>query len=365
MSFQKKSYEEIVEDIVERITKGSSREKYDNSPGQVRFKLANTPVKSIIKVEGLLRGARHVFVRGRDYRQIGAMLEWSPSGDRPDDSTSFFVNYTFDEPSGITDVNPGSVVRTIVEAIAREINLLYEEMSHVYDAGFIDTANGKALEMVVSLLGKEFDRTPPQSATAHIVFGRASEPEKINVDNEVRVFDGNPGFKLKVQPVSRVLALKGSKDSKPSEFKEGEDFVLEENAIRWVPGGKLPDENSSFTVSYVAHQRIVVPKGVTVTTSSPDPKKVRAFDNWTESGRLAFRLRRSTQAEQGTSRPAQFRSCLNRHWGLNMSSTIRTSTQESRPRPTTSSEPGLRKHWKQLARRRMSRYNQRFRGLKE
>ena len=109
------------------------------------------------------------------------MLEWVLTGERPDGSTSFLVNYTFDEPSGITDVNPGSVVRTIVEAVAREINFLYEELDQVYNAGFVDTANGKSLEMVVSLLGIE--RTPPQNATGNVFFCRASQPEEINVDN--------------------------------------------------------------------------------------------------------------------------------------------------------------------------------------
>ncbi|OLD04400.1 MAG: hypothetical protein AUJ07_03985 [Crenarchaeota archaeon 13_1_40CM_3_53_5] len=222
-----------------------------------------------------MRGARHVFVPERDYRQSGDMLEWVLTGERPDGSTSFLVNYTFDEPSGITDVNPGSVVRTIVEAVAREINFLYEELDQVYNAGFVDTANGKSLEMVVSLLGIE--RTPPQNATGNVFFGRASQPEEINVDNEVHLFDGNLSYELKTQPVSRLLAVKGTVSAEPNEFKEGSDFSLEENSIRWLPTGKLPDKNSSFTVSYIAHQRILVPSGVTITTSSRDPKRVRGF----------------------------------------------------------------------------------------
>ncbi len=96
----------------------------------MKYKLENTPVKDIVKAEGLQRGARRLFQKGRDYRQTGDMIEWLSKGSRPDDGTPFYVNYVFDEPSGITDVNPGSVVRTIIEAVSREISLIYEEMEN-------------------------------------------------------------------------------------------------------------------------------------------------------------------------------------------------------------------------------------------
>jgi uncharacterized phage protein gp47/JayE len=275
VTFQKKSYPEIVEDIIERIAKGSIREKHEYDPTQVKYKLRNGPVKDIVKTEGLNRGAKHTFQKGRDYRQTGDMLEWLPKGSRPDNGTPFYVNYVFDEPSGITDVNPGSVVRTIVEAVSREISLVYEEMEQAYRSGFIDTATGNALDMVVSLLGME--RTPPQNATGQVVFGRAAPPEQINVNNEVYVFDGKLVYDLKTQPVNRVTAIKGTSQGHSVEFDPKTDFTLDGNAVRWLPEAKKPDDATSFTISYIAYRRITVPAGITVTTSSRDPQAIRAF----------------------------------------------------------------------------------------
>jgi len=275
MVFQKKAYSEIVQEIVEQLTKGSIKEQYDYETSQVRYKLGNTPIKQVIKVEGLLRGARHNFVLGTDYRNNDEMLEWRPSGDKPDPGTTFSVNYTFGDPSGITDANPGSVVRTIVESIAREIDFYYEEMQRVYDAGFIDTASGKALEMVVSLLGLE--RTPPQNAKGVVTFGRATPPDEMDVTGEVYVYDGKRDFELKTQPVSVVKELQGTFEDGPVKFETGVDYVQEGNTIKWLPEGRTPDDNTSFTVSYVAYQKIAIPENIVVTTLSRDPAKIRSF----------------------------------------------------------------------------------------
>lgn len=273
--FQKKQYPEIVEEIIEHLTKGAVGEKYDFETDQVRYKLGNSPVREIVRVQGLLRGAQRTFAQGTDYRQSGDFLEWLSSGERPDPASSFFVSYSFGTPSGITDANPGSVVRTIVEAIAREIDLVYEEMDHVYDSGFIDTASGRALELVVSLLGLE--RTPPQKATGLVTFGRATPPEEIAVTGEVHLFDGRMAYGLKAQPVSQIKEVKGTTKGSTVSFEEEKDFVVENNTVRWILEGRLPDPNSSFTVSYVAFQRVTVPSAITVTTLSRDPRKLRTF----------------------------------------------------------------------------------------
>ena len=275
MVFQKKSYGEIVQEIVEQLTRGTVREQYDYETSQVRYKLGNAPVKQIFKVEGLLGGARHDFQSGTDFRQAEEMLEWRPNGEKPDPGTTFSVNYTFGDPSGISDANPGSVVRTIVESIAREIDFYYEEMQHVYDAGFVDTASGKALEMVVSLLGLE--RTSPQSAKGLVTFGRATSPEEVDVTGEVYVYDGKRAFDLKTQPVSTIKEVKGTYKDAPIKFEPGLDYVHAGNTIRWIAEGKIPDDNTSFAISYVAFQKIIVPKNLVVTTQSRDPAKTRSF----------------------------------------------------------------------------------------
>lgn len=55
----------------------------------------------------------------------------------------------------LTDVNPGSAVRTLVEAFARQMALAYEQLAKIYEMGFIDTAEGEALDHLVALLGQK------------------------------------------------------------------------------------------------------------------------------------------------------------------------------------------------------------------
>ena len=42
----------------------------------------------------------------------------------------------------LTDFNEGSVARTLLEAFAYEVAVLYEQMDRVYQSGFVDTARG-------------------------------------------------------------------------------------------------------------------------------------------------------------------------------------------------------------------------------
>ncbi|MFO1432400.1 MAG: baseplate J/gp47 family protein [Candidatus Competibacteraceae bacterium] len=63
----------------------------------------------------------------------------------------------FQSPGGgrtpLTDTTEGSVVRTLVEAFARELAVCYEQLHKVYRYGYLDTAESVALDNVVALLG--------------------------------------------------------------------------------------------------------------------------------------------------------------------------------------------------------------------
>src|SRR6202035_1528746 len=79
---------------------------------------------------------------------------WLPKGTWPLDETAFFVDYfRTTAPSPLTDVNVGSVTRTLAEAIGREIATVYQEILNAYLAGFVDTATGRSLDFVVAILG--------------------------------------------------------------------------------------------------------------------------------------------------------------------------------------------------------------------
>ncbi|HEX5706159.1 MAG TPA: baseplate J/gp47 family protein, partial [Pyrinomonadaceae bacterium] len=58
-----------------------------------------------------------------------------------------------DTRSPLSDINVGSVTRTLGEAIGREVATVYQQINEAYLAGFVDTAKGLSLDLVVSILG--------------------------------------------------------------------------------------------------------------------------------------------------------------------------------------------------------------------
>ena len=89
------------------------------------------------------------------------------------------------EKERLTDTNIGSVTRTIVETVGREVSTLYDEMEAAYDAGFIDTAHGNALDMVVAILGVQ--RKSAQFATGTVTFSRRSPSLGVTILRGTRV----------------------------------------------------------------------------------------------------------------------------------------------------------------------------------
>lgn len=275
MAYVRRSYRDAVEDILTQLTKGVVREQYDSEPGRVKYALAESPVKELVKIEGTRGGNPHTFRQGVDYQLSSNAVEWLSTGERPDDNTAFFVNYSFGEPSGITDVNPGSVSRTLVEAISREFEFLYAQMENVYMSAFVDTAQGNALDLVVSILGVA--RLPPQSAIGVIIFGRETDPDEIAVTAEAQLYDGRPRYELKNPPIKSVQKVEGNLGQSSKEFEEGVDFKLDANAIVWLEEGEKPDEGTPFTVGYTSFQRITVPSRTRIATYSKQPENVREF----------------------------------------------------------------------------------------
>jgi len=276
MAFKRKSYKDITEDIVMQLTKGILKEKHDFKENRFKYMLSNTPVKDIVKIEGALNGIHNVFKKDTDYRLSGNMVEWIPAGDMPDIGTEFHVNYTFSEPSGITDVNPGSVTRTIVEAVSREIDFLYAQMNYVYLSGFIDTSTGNALDLVVSLLG--ITRKPAEPASGHVTFGRNTPPSETVKSGETHLYDRKKYYGLKSIPVKDISRVKGNLNGKSHTFVKGADYVLKDDLVMWMVDGKKPDKNTVFYVDYIGYEEIKIPEGTKVSTYSREPKNVRTFE---------------------------------------------------------------------------------------
>lgn len=283
----KKNYSEIVTNILQRIMNGIAVEKHVYSKMTPKYFLEcredNKPVTDIIKVEGFLNGERHSFQKDRDYRLIDSTVEWlgnNSNSDLPDDKSHFVVTYLFSNGhSVLTDANVGSVLRTIVEANSREIELLYEEMEQVYNAGFIDTANGKALDLVVSILG--IKRKAPTRASGVITFSRGSDPPQITA-SEVILYDGRESYELKTRPVKGIIVIKGidNEGAITHTFVDSQDFVLDNDCVRWIntgDKGTRPLDKTEFSVDYVAYQNITVPSGTIISTPAKESFHARLF----------------------------------------------------------------------------------------
>ena len=161
MSFRRKTYPEVAESLLNRLLGGVSGEAHPYPPARAarepyRHALERPPVDRITAVWGAHNGETHRFAADADYALSadGAELEWRTGGARPDEGTAFEVHYLpRQREMRINDLYPGSVVRTLMEAVALETAGLYAQMETVYRAGFLDTASGGALDHVVGLLG--------------------------------------------------------------------------------------------------------------------------------------------------------------------------------------------------------------------
>lgn len=186
----------------------------------------------------------------------------------------------FTRTSGISDLNPGSVVRTIVEAMSREIEYLYVQMEQAYLSGFLDTATGDALDLVVSILG--ITRKPPQPSSGYVTFGRSTEPETLAVTGEVHLYDGSLEYALKKPLVKEITKIEGTFKGSTVTFEKDVDYSLVGKNVRWLPEGKKPDTKTVFRVDYGTYREIIIPKGTNVATFSPRPEEIRLFNTTEE-----------------------------------------------------------------------------------
>lgn len=156
-------YQEIVDDILTAIVGGVVNEPivYDVKEDHYPLSQPARDVRSIngtraITVGGVLKPSHQAFQKGVDFvfSPSDNSVVWLPGGQAPDDETIFYVDYFRpDSLSPLTDINIGSVTRTLGEAIGREISVVYQQINQAYLSAFVDTATGQSLDLVVSILG--------------------------------------------------------------------------------------------------------------------------------------------------------------------------------------------------------------------
>lgn len=160
MSLRRRTYPEVVENLLTAITRGVSAEPHPFPPpgggAGFRHQLERPPVASVVSVFGSRGGRSHRFRPESDFRLEDDALVWQEGAELPDPGTMLHVNYVpRDAGPVVTDLQAGSVVRTLAEAVALEVARLYAELDAVYRAGFVDTAEGRSLDNLVALLGIE------------------------------------------------------------------------------------------------------------------------------------------------------------------------------------------------------------------
>jgi uncharacterized phage protein gp47/JayE len=286
--YNKKRYIEIVDDILQHITRGQTSEKHLFSNSTRIYKLESLPENKLvvgeIEVRGFLNANPHTFSYDKDYKiREKTSIEWNISENnsrdisRPDENSIFEVSYVFNNSSGLTDVNTGSVIRTIVEGISKEIESLYDEMESVYKDGFIETSSGSSLDNVVSLLG--IKRKSPTRAYGYLTFFKNSEPDTVT-NTEILLFDGIESYELKNKPIKKIKSIVGIYQNNNYEFQLNKDYSLNlnDNTIVWLSDGKRPDEQRELTIEYETYQKVIIPSGTIVSTSSTNPKNIVSFE---------------------------------------------------------------------------------------
>ena len=222
MSFRRRTFPEVLDNLLTAITKGVAAESHPFPPpganGQpYRHSLQQPPASDVVSVYGSRDGQSRLFRKNVDYELLAdrQTLQWKPGAELPDDGTLVQVNYYPASAQPIlTDIQTGSVVRTLAESVALEIARLHAQLDVVYQSAFIDTATGRALDNVVALLGiervqggrpageVEFTRSPASRGTIHVPAGTRI----ITVDGEVEYETTESVTLAEAQNTIRVVA---------------------------------------------------------------------------------------------------------------------------------------------------------------
>ena len=173
----RRPYGELVDDILTAVTGGVVNEPVRFDLKVLSYPLAE-PASGVRGITGTAAGQPRTFLLEIDFVFGPAtnVVTWLDDGTRPDDNTTFFVDYfRVDSRSPLTDINVGSVTRTLSEAIGREIATVYEQIDLAYLSAFIDTAAGKSLDYVVSIL--DVTRKTAEFAEGLVTFFRSTGVE--------------------------------------------------------------------------------------------------------------------------------------------------------------------------------------------
>jgi uncharacterized phage protein gp47/JayE len=194
-------YDEIVRDQLTTLTGGTVRETMVFPAAGDLPKLTRRPVRRVSHVDGQVvgkGGTRTAYAFGpADFNLVSSnddgdldLIRFRDGGRRPVVGSTLTINYypVQTGPVPLTDLNVGSVVRTMMESVARELALTYQHLQKVYDSAFLESAQGPSLERVVALVG--VTRLPADHPVATVRFSRRPDsPGQITLPAGTAVTD--------------------------------------------------------------------------------------------------------------------------------------------------------------------------------
>ena len=183
MSYEPRTYDQIVRDVLTTLTGGTVRETVKAPAGNAVItpaKLLNRPVRRISSLDGVIgtpdKPVNYRFT-ATDFELISTTgddsnkdaIRFRDGGRRPIANSDLTVNYypVQTPPVPLNDLNVGSVVRSLLETVAVEMAVMYQHLAFIYDSAYIDTAQGSSLDKVVALVGvKRWAADIPSSSCA-------------------------------------------------------------------------------------------------------------------------------------------------------------------------------------------------------
>lgn len=165
MTFTAATYPDVVRDLLTWLTQGVVAEPHPvPSTGLTELRFGAGPVRRISHLSGAIQvDDRQVPYRFTD-RDFELLADTGESGafsgvrfgrgKLPAPGSTLTVNYfpSRTGPVPLNDVAVGSVVRTLLETVAREVATMQSQLELVYDSAFVETATGSSLDRVAALV---------------------------------------------------------------------------------------------------------------------------------------------------------------------------------------------------------------------
>lgn len=265
MSLVDRGYPDIVRDVLTNLTQGVSQEVHTVGDYDVKARppvvpdivLARRPVRRVSFLSGVIAAPRSADTRLpytftlNDYELVAdkpgskdlTTIRFLPFGKKPAPGTNLIVNYypRTTDPTPLTDLNVGSVARTLLEAVSKELSVLYAQLNLAYDNAYLERATGTSLDRVVGLLGYGRFRAGRPAGT--VTFRRrAASPGNITIPAGTPVTDAADKIRYETVESHDMLAgestaevrVRGAADSTP--VAEAGTLTVIQRALAGVDG---------------------------------------------------------------------------------------------------------------------------------